>query len=577
MRRLILTAVLVLGLAAPAAAAERPIVYVVVIDGLDGDRIDDGKAPFISSLLAANGTYYRESRSVLPSETNPNHTAMMTGSYSGNSGIAGNVFAIYAPLENDDSCKATGPVDETKMPSATSGENANCPQAEMVFASIKRQGNPDGLLTAGVFGKPKLGRLFAGRTLDPSRRDVDYLWAPCSSGDDDDEYCGDVPTNPVSGYGTDDAQVMDEVIRTVREGVGEAKRRPDLTFVNLHQTDSAGHASTPGGAYDEAIAMADDQIERLVGELRARKEWERTVMILVSDHSMDTTLTKTSLKGTFTDAGIPEDTYLAVDNGGLDSIYLANRANPGRFELLKRMREAALGTGNVDEALYRQDNPADGGAANTVAMVHPAWRMTGPRSPDLIVTHKLGGAFTDPSESSNPLPGNHGGPLTSDNFLAVVGGGPFVKQNDYRGGLGPFFDDTLMNTGQAENVDPAATVMGLFGMGEPGDSEGRFLYEAFDLAQLPGRGEPAPPRVGARRAGRRAYRIRIEGPGDEWDVQVRGCRGWKTVRKDLDEREFRFRARRGRGYLFRARATAASDATGPYGPVKRVARRKRCR
>ena len=39
--------------AGPAQArVERPIVYAVVIDGLDGDRVDEGKAPFISSLLA---------------------------------------------------------------------------------------------------------------------------------------------------------------------------------------------------------------------------------------------------------------------------------------------------------------------------------------------------------------------------------------------------------------------------------------------------------------------------------------------------------------------------------------------
>lgn len=58
--------------AAPAQArVERPIVYAVVIDGLDGDRVDDGRAPFISSLLAELATYYRESRSVMIAETNP--------------------------------------------------------------------------------------------------------------------------------------------------------------------------------------------------------------------------------------------------------------------------------------------------------------------------------------------------------------------------------------------------------------------------------------------------------------------------------------------------------------------------
>ena len=45
----------------------------------------------------------------MPTVTNPNHTAMMTGAYAGDSGIPGNEFALYSPLESEDSCVATGP------------------------------------------------------------------------------------------------------------------------------------------------------------------------------------------------------------------------------------------------------------------------------------------------------------------------------------------------------------------------------------------------------------------------------------------------------------------------------------
>lgn len=50
--------------AAPArAAAPAPLVYVFVIDGLDGDSVDEGKAPFVGSLLrgddGSRATYYR--------------------------------------------------------------------------------------------------------------------------------------------------------------------------------------------------------------------------------------------------------------------------------------------------------------------------------------------------------------------------------------------------------------------------------------------------------------------------------------------------------------------------------------
>ena len=595
--------IVVAALLAPvtAEAAERPIVYVISLDGLDGDRVNQGSAPFLSGLLTGGGgraTSYPESRSVMIAETNPNHTAMMTGAYGGASGIPGNAFAIYAPLENEDSCRTTGPANETRLPTVTSGENANCPEAQMLFEAVRRQGNPDGLRTAAILGKPKLGRIFAARRFDGRSRDAHHLWAPCSSGADDDEYCGSVSTNPATGYALDDATVMDEVIRTAREGIGPAggRRRPDFTFVNLPQIDSAGHALSPSaGAYDAAIGMADDQLERLVGELRARNEWRRTVMIVLSDHSMDTTPTKTTLTSRLTAAGISENDFVIVQNGSIDAVYLANRRSPARFELLRRMRTAALGTPGVGEALYREPNPADGGGRNTIDGAHPGWRAAGERSGDLLVTHVPGGGFSDPSLTSNPLPGNHGGPQTRDNFFAVLGGGDFVRQQVVGGRAGPLFDDTLLNPRQAENVDPAPTAMGLFGLFPTRNNSGRFLAEAFDMSRLPGGGAPAlRPRLRIRRLSRRArtartrracarvrrravvLRLELAPTGGRYDLAVKGRR-FKHLLRNRTRTVVRFRARPGRRYRFRVRVRAASGVPGGY--VRRRARPRaaRCR
>ena len=585
---LLITLVMAALPAAAGAAQPRPIVYVLSIDGLDGDRVTEANAPFLSSLMQGRGgraTSYPESRSVLISETNPNHTAMMTGAYAGASGIPGNAFAIYAPLENEDSCRAVGPVDESRLPTVTSGESASCPQAQMLFEAVKRQGNPDGLRTAGVFGKPKLGRIFAGKRFDGRARDVDYLWAPCSSGSDDDDYCGQAATNPATGYAIDDATVMDQVLRTARDGVGPAsqKRRPDFTFVNLPQIDSVGHAFGPStGAYDTAIGAADDQVERLVGDLRARGEWQRTVLIVVSDHAMDTTLSKTTLTSRLNAAGISSDDFLVVQNGSVDAVYLANRRSPARFELLRRMRAAVLGAPGVGEALYREPNPADGGNRNTVDGAHPGWQASGERSGDLMVTHTGGGAFSDPGASSNPLPGNHGGPQTRDNFFAVLGGGDFVRQQSVPGRVGPLFDDTLVNTTQAENVDPAPTVMGLFGLFATRDNRGRFLTEAFDTSRLPGRAAPsARPRLKVARASKKRRRARsrrscrrvrrgavnlrvsLTPSGGRADLEVRGTRHRRLLR-DSTRTTVSYRARPGRRYRFRARIRAASGVPGAW-------------
>ena len=412
----------------------------------------------------------------MPAVTNANHTAMMTGAYADRSGIAGNAFALYAPLESEDSCVRTGPLDFTVLPSETSGENLTCPRAEMTFEAIKRQSRRSRPTTAAILGKPKLGRIFAGQNIRPGKRDVDHLWAPCDSGSDDDEYCGSVATNPATGYAATDALVMDEVVRSVEEGVmSRGKlRRPKLTFVNLPQVDSAGHASgTDLLVYDQAIALADDEVERLVGTLQSEGIWDRSVLVVLSDHSMDTALNKVALSGAFGDAGVPSDSYLPVDgsNGSAELVYLADRHDPGRHELLQQMRDSALDEPGVADALYRRPNPANGGRQHTSAEAEPSWHVGGRRGGDLFVTTEPGYAFSDPDPSSNPLPGSHGAPQTRDNFLAVIGAPELVRQGVAEG------------EGRANrpiNVDVAPTVMRLFGLRAPADSRGRALSKALE-------------------------------------------------------------------------------------------------
>ncbi len=554
---------------APVDVTSKPLVYVFVFDGLDGDRVDQGRAPFLSSLLAgengARSTYYRESRALMVAETNPNHTAMATGAYGNSSGIPGNSFAVYSPTANRDSCAPTGPINLSTAPTVVSGENANCVNAETVFQAAESQPNPQEITTAGIFGKPKLGRIFASRTVDGNKSfDADFLFAPCEgsggpgpeSGDSSSgggsgnpSYCRPIPTNPATGTARDDAVVMDEVLRTVREGVpadGQTKR-PNLTFVNFPTIDQVGHGFGAGPAYDQAIAMADAQLRRFVDQQKQLGLWQRTVMVALSDHSMDTTPEKFSLDQRFRAAGISSSSYRIVQNGSAALVYLTDRASPDRFTLLKRLREAAIGPSGVMrlpgvmEALYREDNPADGGATNTIGGVHPEWRIAGDRTGDLLVSADTASAFSDPI---NPLAGNHGGPQTRDNFFAVIGG-DLVRQQTLNGQPGPgctdaqagSCDDTAQNPGQAENVDVSATVMELLGRAAPAnrDPASRMLSEAF-VSQDPG-GDPvsrairltvSPTRATVGRRTRFRFTATTAGEGSELppriDCSARACR-----------------------------------------------------
>lgn len=218
--------------AAPRDDRSRPLVYVFVLDGLDGDRVRERRtlAPYLNELLdgkqGARATLYDESRSVMVAETNPNHTAMATGAYGGRSGIPGNAFAVYGKTADEDSCP-TGPLDESKPPTETSGENPACLEVDTLFESVAKGSRAKEITTSGIFGKPKLGRLFADRV--GGRYAADDLWAPCEFSSDDPPYCERVPINPVTRFAAEDRIVMDEVIETTRKGVSAdgTRKRPN--------------------------------------------------------------------------------------------------------------------------------------------------------------------------------------------------------------------------------------------------------------------------------------------------------------------------------------------------------------
>ena len=572
-------------LAAPArAAAPAPLVYVFVIDGLDGDSVDEGQAPFVASLLrgddGSRATYYRESRSIMVAETNPNHVAMATGAYGEVSGIPGNAFAVHGATDGDSCPAVTNPA---AAPEETSGQSPECLLAETFFRSLQRA---PGLVTAGIFGKPKLARMFAGRT--GARYDADYLWTPCEGAGDDTPYCKPVPARPNDGYSLFDQDVMDEVLRTVREGVpgdgrtfGGRGARPNLTFVNLPGVDSSGHGTGRGSGYDATVGAADDQIERFVAQQKQLGLWDRSVVVLLSDHSMETSTQRSSLTARFTAAGISSSDYAVVQNGSAAFVYVSDRRAPGRFALLKRLRAAALGSSALPlagppafEAWYRDANPEDGGSANTLAARHPAWRLAkGERTGDLVVTAVAGGAFNEP----NPLTGNHGGPLTRDNFFAVIGGGPLVRRQAIASAQDPRFDDTERNPGQAENVDVAPTVTRLLGAAAPAQSQGRFLAEAFDTSLLPTAAAGGGAGACAASAGFRSVSVRPSGRGLRFGFRRRGTRPVSVDvfqssigRRILGNRRIAHFTGRRRAFRWGGRGAAAASCSRGCGRSRRA-------
>ncbi len=262
----ILTGLALLAMAVPAqAATPRPIVYTVVIDGLDGDRVDAGKAPFISSLLAGRG----RARDLLP-RVALDHGRRDQPEPHGDDDRRLRRARRASPATRSRStrrCDERGhlqaPAGRWTRPSCRRRDQrrerraASRPRPSSRRSSARA--TPTACVTAAIFGKPKLGRIFAGGSAARARRRLP-LGAVRRRGADDDDYCGKCPTNPITGYAMDDATVMDEVLRTMREGVGRGEAPARL---HLREPAAGGHRRPRDGHRHRRLrrrpsATADD-------------------------------------------------------------------------------------------------------------------------------------------------------------------------------------------------------------------------------------------------------------------------------------------------------------------------------
>lgn len=469
---------------ASAQVADKTRVYVVVVDGLNLEEVP--LMPFLSSL-AASGTFYQEARSVMVAETTPNHVAMVTGAYPDKNGIVANDF----------------PGVRGSAPDAVIGEGTTAVdagdsrllQADSIFTLVSRQ-CPE-LTTAAVTSKDYLFNVMEHDRDGDGERDADSNF----------ENSADPTFIPGAGI-TPDERTIAEALSVVQDS------DPDFLFLNLGAVDRSGHVDVVGGATtptgsrpavrDVQRTNTDTYLRTFVETLKAQGTWDSTRLLITADHSMDWSLPT----GGVTVSDNPEladviDEFVVAQNGGAALFSLRDRTRPDAPQLLKRVRDSALATEGVDEVLYRQPNPADGGEQHWVGRVHPDWHQTGPRSGDLILTVEDGRRSTEPSSTSNPIPGNHGMPSTLRIPMIVAGGADAgVVTRTVPGDDNP----GVRAADQAENVDLAPTAAWLLGVQPPAAAfDGRALTEAFSArpapscvsaAGAPGTQVPAPQDLG---------------------------------------------------------------------------------
>nr|WP_314434741.1 ectonucleotide pyrophosphatase/phosphodiesterase [uncultured Brevundimonas sp.] len=224
--------------AAVVAEALRPEqVILVSIDGFRPDYLGKGQTPVMDGLVADGA--FGPMRPSYPSVTFPNHYTLVTGLHPDHHGIVGNRY-------NDA---------ELGVFTMASKEPGFWAQGEPIWITAERQG-----VRTGTMFWP--GSETENHGLRPS------LWQA---------YDKDVPG---------DARV-DRILSWLDL---PAEQRPRLETLYFDIVDTAGHHFGPDS--DEtraAVASVDASIGRLVEGLKARGLYDRTMLVIVSDHGMAAT------------------------------------------------------------------------------------------------------------------------------------------------------------------------------------------------------------------------------------------------------------------------------------------------
>jgi hypothetical protein len=472
----------ILAMGAPAAHAAGRVaidrVLVVVVDGMQPEDLSPALTPNLWSLREdSQARVFPRARGNMLSETNPNHVAMVTGTFGDTHGIFANELLDLS----------TGEESDLDFPAHI--------LVPTLFDAIERQ-RPS-LRTAAVVGKEKLKTLFDCTRPDgsdacgvsaanPERVPVAHVRPDVLRGASTKGEPGEPPGEPASGSGYSADELVTQVALEVL-----AEHDPHFTLINLPDVDGFQHVFGPRSlAGRAAVVNADANAGRLIGALRDSEKWERTLLFVLADHSFQeaggeqipTNPLTPQLDGStivlsdlFAGACESPGARAEVDwvsFGGAASVYITDPGHDpfagiplsdAQRGCLKELRARALAREGIEDALYRLPVQGDVGLLDAV---HPEWRLNTPRAGELILTadntHSI---LASRTSSDAAAPGVHGGPAAQPIPFLVASGSPSLKAG---------IDET-----RARPVDIAPTVARLLGVDPPAASEGRILTGRF--------------------------------------------------------------------------------------------------
>ncbi|MFA4900592.1 MAG: ectonucleotide pyrophosphatase/phosphodiesterase [Brevundimonas sp.] len=221
-----------------AAQTTRPdLVILVSIDGFSPDYLGKGQTPVLDGLVA--GGAFGSMRPSFPSVTFPNHYTLVTGLHPDHHGVVGNRFT------------------DAQLGAFTMArkESGFWDQGEPIWVTAEKAG----VRTGTMFWPGSEVEIHGVR---PSQ------WAPFDQG-----MPGDARVDRLLSW-------LDLPL----------DQRPKLETLYFDIVDTAGHRNGPDSAETRAAAASvDASMARLIEGLKARGLYERTMLVVVSDHGMAAT------------------------------------------------------------------------------------------------------------------------------------------------------------------------------------------------------------------------------------------------------------------------------------------------
>jgi len=308
-------------------------VVLLLIDGSRPDEVDRlvkaGRLPHFKELFYETGARFENAISVIPTVSTPAHQSFISGLFPGHHGIV-NLDWFSRPLQQYiDYLKPRDiPLTNTFM------FNFKQVQADSI------QGDEPQLFYHYLTGYPTMA-VFETASSGATRilpKHPPFLTA----------YRGKME----KFYEAFDLRAMKLTLDAFRELPDE--QLPRFTFVSCYGMDLVGHFAGPSSARAEDLYLQHDRfLGELKSTLQARGIWDKTDLILVSDHGQHALKKMTDLPAMLTGVGLhlnksrPEDGQVMWgDHGtGFTNLYLKSGDDWNRIPTLEELRNYPIRDG----------------------------------------------------------------------------------------------------------------------------------------------------------------------------------------------------------------------------------------